>query len=304
MPHAKRLAILTGGTSSEHDIALQSAAEIKHALAARYPVSVFIFPEQQADFLTQRENFDVALPVFHGRGGEDGTIQGFLQTLGIPFIFSGVAAHAIALNKAFTKDIVARAGLRTAAYRQYVRQDEQQIRYQGKCVIKPLDGGSSIGVSIAHNQGEFEQGLRDAFAVSESVLIEDYLAGDEYTVAVIEDRQELVALPVVAIRPKNAFFNLESKYNPDLVEEICPAPIPPVLAKQLQEAALQIHRLIGARHLTRSDFIVDHDGEVWFLEINTIPGQTLNSLVPKAIRASGRKMDEVMAGWIESVAVN
>ena len=148
------------------------------------------------------------------------------------------------------------------------------------------------------DQESFEKGLDEAFAHGFTLLIEDSIPGDEYTVAVIEENDKPVALPVIAIKSKNAFFDFESKYNPHLVEEVCPAPIEDSLRERLQEMAIRIHQLIGARHLTRSDFIVDKEGVIWFLEINTIPGQTLNSLVPKAIRASGRKIEDVFTEWI------
>lgn len=251
--------------------------------------------------MRQRERFQVAIPVFHGKGGEDGTIQGFLKTFHMPFLFSDVAAQAIALNKGFTKDVVRCAGIQTLAYRIMLRNNKKHAQYTSPCVIKPMDAGSSVGVSIAKNEEEYERGIAEAFQCSSSILVEEYIQGLEYTVSIIEERGKIVPLPVIAIYPKTTFFNQESKYRPDLVEEICPAQIDPVLASRLQEIATRIHVLIGARHLTRSDFIVDTEGQIWFLEINTIPGQTLNSLVPKAIRASGRGMGDVLTGWIQDL---
>ncbi len=295
------IAILTGGTSSERMIALASAKNIRGLLSTRYRVRVFDLPKQLPAFLSARRTFKVAIPVFHGKGGEDGTIQGFLKTLGIPFLFSDVEAHAIAMNKAFTKDIMKQAGVRTAPYAVYAKRDISRIRYPGKCVIKPMDGGSSIGVAIAKTKQEFTKGLRGAFSHSDSVLIETFISGKEFTVAVIESGRKTTALPVIEIRPKTAFFDFASKYDASLVEELCPAPIKKTLSKKLQDAAVRVHQLLGAKHLTRSDFIVDAKGRIWFLEINTIPGQTLNSLVPKAMRAGGIDMEKQFSEWIEKV---
>ncbi|HLD18191.1 MAG TPA: D-alanine--D-alanine ligase [Patescibacteria group bacterium] len=293
-----RVAILTGGISSEREIALQSAEGVRQALGLYDDVEMFDLPSQLDLFLEKRGEIDVAIPIFHGKGGEDGSIQGFLNTLNIPFLFSDTEAHAIALNKVITKELARSAGIHTAPFVVLEKKNRNEGTYKRPCVIKPIDGGSSIGITLAMDQESFEKGLDEAFAHGFTLLIEDSIPGDEYTVAVIEENDKPVALPVIAIKSKNAFFDFESKYNPHLVEEVCPAPIEDSLRERLQEMAIRIHQLIGARHLTRSDFIVDKEGVIWFLEINTIPGQTLNSLVPKAIRASGRKIEDVFTEWI------
>lgn len=175
------------------------------------------------------------------------------------------------------------------------------MEYTSPCVIKPVDGGSSIGVSLATSLSEFLLGTTNAFHVSNEVMIETYISGAEYTVAVIDEGGTVTALPVIQVRSKNAFFDFESKYDADLVEEICPAQIATSLSEELKKIATRVHQLIGVRHMSRSDFIVDSEGRIWFLEVNTIPGQTLQSLVPKAIRASGRDFAELLNVWIEEV---
>lgn len=295
------IAILTGGESSEREVALLSAESIRAVLKERYEVQCFDLPRELNLFLEKRGQFQVAVPIFHGKGGEDGMIQGFLKTLQMPFLFSDVTAQAVALNKGFTKDIVRSAGVLTPEYQVVCRADEKSIAYARPSVIKPIDAGSSVGISIAKNEEAFDRGLVRAFLESSSVLIEEYIQGQEFTVAVIEEKGQPIALPVISIHPKTAFFDVESKYQPDLVEEICPALIDLALSNQLQAIAVQVHRLLGARHLTRSDFIVDDENRIWFLEINTIPGQTVHSLVPKAIRASGREIGDVFTAWIEDL---
>lgn len=293
-----RVAILTGGKSSEREIALKSAETIQFALSNRFDLRVFDLPSELESFLRERDWADIAIPVFHGTGGEDGTVQGMLKTLGIPFIFSDVTAHAVALEKGFTKDVVSAGGMRTATYKKFSRGDE--CVFALPAVVKPVDGGSSIGISIVKTQKEFEEAMEGAFLQANTVLVEEYIEGDEYTVAVIEEKGEFVALPVVQIVPKQEFFDFESKYDADLVEEICPANINEDLATKLKEEGLLAHQLIGAKHLSRSDFIVDKEGVSWFLEINTIPGATLESLVPKALKASGRDFGVVLGEWIKS----
>lgn len=297
----KEIAILTGGKSSERDVALNSAQVIADQLKEHYSVSIFDLPMDLELFISKYKQIDVAIPVFHGKGGEDGTIQGFLKILGIPFIFSDVEAHAISLDKAQTKRIVAYCGITTPDFRS-VNKNEN-VQYEYPCVIKPMNGGSSIGISIAQSEMDFQKGLMEAFVYSETVLIEKYISGEEYTVAIIEEHAKPIALPVIQVKSKRSFFDYKSKYDSDLVDEICPAQISDQLSHELQELGLKIHTLVGARHISRSDFIVSPDGKIWFLEINTIPGQTLQSLVPKAIHTSGRSFAVLLNEWIEEVAL-
>lgn len=293
------IAILTGGTSSEREIALQSAETVIASLKDAFDIRVYDFPREINRFLAERGEIRVAVPTFHGRGGEDGTIQGFLEILGVPYIFSGIEAHALGMNKERTKAVVAAAGIRTPAART-IRRGESAA-FEHPAFVKPMDGGSSVGVTLARNQAELDEGIRAAFAESMSVLIEDFIQGEEFTVAVIDEESGTTALPVIQIKSKNAFFDLASKYDPSLCEEICPAQISDALSTELQRIAVQAHEVVGARHVSRSDFIVDAEGRPWFLEINTIPGMTDASLLPKAIKAAGKDFGKVMKGWIDSV---
>lgn len=294
-----KIAILTGGTGSEREIALASAAHVQELLRETYDLQAFDFPPDIELFFKQRRAIDLVIPLFHGVGGEDGSIQGFLQTLGIPFLFSDVAAQAIAMNKATTKDLLLQHGIKTASYFT-LRETDPIPDFSRPCVIKPIDGGSSIGVAIAKNKETYLTGIKEAFISSDVLLIEDYIPGKEFTVAVIEEGGKPIALPVIEIRSKNTFFDLASKYDPSLAEELCPAPIDDQLAHQLQTIALRTHQIIGAKHLSRTDIIVDDEGTPWVLEINTIPGQTENSLLPKAACASGRSVSELYQNWILS----
>jgi len=294
-----KIAILTGGKSSEREIALQSAKNVFEQLKKYFEVEMFDFPSQMDQFIESRTTIKAVVPVFHGKGGEDGEIQGFLQTLGVPYIFSTVFAHALAMNKDATKNILTNVGMRVP--KGHVVEKGKGMQYEWPCVVKPNDGGSSIGISLARSQEELDSALGQAFLTSDTVLVEQFIAGREFTVAVIEKQGSIEALPVIEIRSKNEFFDYESKYDATLVEELVPAPIDEELAHKLKEQAIQAHIAIQARHLTRTDFIVDSKGKAWILEINTIPGQTINSLVPKAVRAAGYDMGELMKEWIEGV---
>lgn len=290
------IAVLTGGTSSERSVALQSAKNIINKLRERYTVKIFDFPKGIDTFCKEYKKFNIAVPIFHGRGGEDGAVQGFLKTLAVPFIFSDIEAHAIGMNKLNSKLLVEKVGIKTPKSQIF---SGSKLKYTKPVVIKPMAGGSSIGISIAKNQKELNTALQEANKYDHTILIEDYVKGREFTVAIIEEQEKNFALPVIEIRSKNQFFDFESKYNADLVEEICPAPIDAKLARQLQKSALLAHQTIGARHLSRSDFIVSGKN-IYFLEINTIPGITKNSLLPKSLKVAKKSLEALLDYWIKS----
>lgn len=296
----KSIAILTGGTSSEREVALWSSETVKEVLEKDYEVVVFDFPRDMDRFVASRDRFGVAVPVFHGPMGEDGTIQGFLKTLQVPFLFSDVEAHAVGMNKRLGKLVAKDAGLNVIDGYRLSKGDDASFEFE--CVIKPLAGGSTIGISIATSREEFEKGVVEAFGYSDEVLVEKLIRGREFTVAVIEEQDEAIALPVTEIESDDGFFDFDQKYTDGkMAQEVCPAEIGNDLRRTLQDHAVKIHGAIGARHVSRSDFIVDDAGTPWFLEINTIPGLTKNSLVPKAILASGRTLRQAFGDWIASV---
>jgi len=293
-----KIAVLTGGDSSERDVALASSKNVVNSLKSKYKVAVFDFPKDLDKFLKVYKKYKVAVPVFHGPGGEDGVIQGFLKTLNIPFIFSDVEAHAVAMDKYLTKYLAKQNNILVADNQ--ILNKLTKLKFEKSVVIKPLAGGSSIGISIAHNQIDLDKALKNAFKYSNKVLVEDYIKGREFTVPVIDKNNTTFALPVVEVISKNEFFDYQSKYDDKLVDEICPAQIDDDLAKQLQEQALKMHKALGARYISRSDFIVANN-KIYFLETNTIPGMTNNSLLPKSIRAGGENFADLLDIWIKSV---
>jgi D-alanine-D-alanine ligase len=292
----KSIAILTGGASGERDIAIRSAQTVAKALEGKYEISTFDFPSEIDVFLARRREFAAAVPVFHGRGGEDGTVQGFLETLGVSYVFSEVTAHAVGMDKGLAKRVVASVGVKTGA----VYPENGVVEFP--CVVKPIDGGSTQGVAIVRNADELRAALKEAQRYSSRVFVEQFIAGDEFTVAVAHDHGEAIALPVIQIKSPNGFYDYAAKYGPQPAEKLCPAPISDELASRLQDAALLVHKTIGARHLSRTDFIVDSSGEIWFLEINTIPG--LSVLFPRAVAASGRDFSDLLVQWIEEVSTS
>ena len=291
------VAILTGGNNAEREVALKSAENVRAALEGRVELTLFNFPEQIEDFLAVRDQIDCCVPVFHGKGGEDGVVQGFLETLGMPYVFSDVRAHAVGMDKMLTKMKIEEAGFMTPQWA--LVQSGDEVTFSETVVVKPNDGGSTIGISIARNQEELESAVKEAEGYCSMVLVEKYIHGREFTVSVIDQDSEVQSLPVVEIISKHELFDYESKYDPELAEDFCPALIDPSLTERLQVMATDAHSLIGARHLSRSDMIVDDKGDIYFLEINTIPGLTNASLVPKAFDVARLELGELLTKWIK-----
>lgn len=297
----KKIAILTGGSSSEREVSLNSAENVRTVLVDACEAECFDLPSEMEGFMLEHGKFDVAIPMIHGRGGEDGALQGFLQTLGVPYVFSGVTAHAVGLDKMLTKTVVAAVGIRTP--KAVVVERPSLADFERPVVVKPIDGGSSVGACIVKAAAGLQPAVMEALKFSSKALIEDFIAGDEYTVAVADIDGQTIALPVIAIKTGGAMFDYSSKYDPAaLAEEICPAPISPELAEELKTIALSAHRAIGCRHLSRTDIMVDEQGRSWFIEINTVPGMTKTSLVPKALAAAGIPFRDALMGWIEDAA--
>lgn len=230
---------------------------------------------------------DAVFLALHGACGEDGRIQAALDLMGIPFTGSGHLGSAVAMDKALTKRMAAQAGIATASFHllTYTKADIPFLSQTLKlpCVVKPMDGGSSIGVSIARTPQELTQALEQGLTFHTQVMVEDYIQGREIQVGVLEDQ----ALPSIEIIPKQGFYDYENKYQPGAAVEVCPAPVEPDLERRLGETALAVHRLLGLAVYSRTDFIVDGEGTPWLLEINTLPGMTPTSLLPQEAAASG-----------------
>jgi D-alanine-D-alanine ligase len=253
------------------------------------------------------ERIDVAFVAIHGPWGEDGTIQGLLELLGIPYVGSGVLASALAMDKAMARLVLAASGVEVPRGFVVSAADEPggslaaraatELRYP--VVVKPVSQGSSFGITIVEGQEGLGAALAEALRYDERALVEERVEGTELTVGVVGREPDPAALPVIEIVPKRSFFDYRAKYDPELSDEICPARIPDELARRAQELALAAHRALGCRDLSRTDMIAAPDGRMPVLEVNTIPGMTANSLVPKAARAAGIGFAELCERLVE-----
>lgn len=278
----------------ERDSALPEAMREAIGGAARALV-----PATEAFGLGGAWRMDVAFIALHGPWGEDGRIQGLLETLGIPHTGSGVLASALAMDKAMAKVVLAAAGLRVPRGFELGRSEfaaggwAERARELGSClVVKPVSQGSAIGMSIVEEEGALADAIEAAFALDDRVLVEERVVGTEITGAVIGNR-EPAALPLVEIVPRSGVNDYRAKYDPAASDELCPARLAPAVATAAQDAAVRAHRALGCRGISRTDMIIA-GGQPVILEVNALPGLTSSSLLPKAAAAAGIAFPELL----------
>jgi D-alanine-D-alanine ligase len=286
--------LIQGGARLEADHQLPRGLEKQIESASRALVPA-------TRVMANADPIDVVLIALHGTWGEDGRIQGLLDTIGVPYTGSGVLASALAMDKEVAKQVLAAAGLdvpRGVVVRGIGKADLEVARSIGlPAFVKPVGSGSSVGASIVKTDGELAPAIEDALRCDERVLVEEQIRGRELTVPVIGN-DDLTALPVIEILTKRAFFDYSAKYDAGESEEVCPAEIPPDVAKRAQDLALRAHRALHCRGMSRLDLMWSNDRMV-ALEVNTIPGMTANSLLPKAARAAGIEFGDLLARFVD-----
>lgn len=303
-PEDLRVALLAGGASDEREISLASGRGAGNALReAGFSVTEFD-PAEKKDLQNLiAGNYDVAFLCMHGKMGEDGTLQGFLEMIGLPYIGSGVWSSALAMDKAKSKLFYENAGIQTPVSVTLYSPDDMSVEdilstVGESCVVKPATEGSALGVYIVKGADEVKDAIEKAFELDSEVLVETFVKGTELTIAVLGNEQ-LEALPVIQIVPRNEFYDFESKYAPGGSQHLCPAPLNAEATEKVQAMAKAAHRVLGCSGISRSDFIMDENGEFWILETNTLPGMTETSLLPDAARAAGIEFPELCTRLIE-----
>jgi D-alanine-D-alanine ligase len=286
--------LIQGGARLEADHQLPRGLEKQIESASRALVPA-------TRVMANADPIDVVLIALHGTWGEDGRIQGLLDTIGVPYTGSGVLASALAMDKEVAKQVLAAAGLdvpRGVVVTGTAKADLDTARSIGlPAFVKPVGSGSSVGASIVKTDGELAPAIEDALRYDERVLVEEQIRGRELTVPVIGN-DDLTALPVIEILTKRAFFDYSAKYDAGESEEVCPAEIPPDVAKRAQDLALRAHRALHCRGMSRLDLMWSNDRMV-ALEVNTIPGMTANSLLPRAARAAGIQFGDLIARFVD-----
>ena len=301
----KHVAVLMGGWSAEREVSLRSGKACATALSRLgYRVTAIDAGRDVATALTAIKP-DVALNVLHGRPGEDGTLQGVLEILGIPYSHSGVLASAIAMHKGYAKAIFRAAGIPVAEDLIVSRLEAAQRHLMSPpYVVKPMAEGSSVGVYIVTEEHPHppQELYRDDWAFGEQVLIERYIPGKELTCAVLGDR----ALDVIDIVPATRFYDYEAKYAAGGSKHVLPAQILPNVYQEVRRLALAAHSALGCRGVSRADFRYDDQGtgKLVCLEINTQPGMTETSLVPELAAYAGITFDELVQWMVEDASTN
>ncbi|MGF9910134.1 D-alanine--D-alanine ligase [Brevibacillus porteri] len=294
-----KIGVIMGGISSEREVSLKTGQEmINHLDRSRYE-AVPIVVTQRADLITQvqQAGIDFALLALHGQYGEDGTVQGALETLGIPYTGSGVLASSLCMNKQLSKMLLKEAGIQTPAglYWKdvYDPQAVEQLGYP--VIVKPNMGGSSIGVQLVHNEGELLSAVQEASHLDQGILIEPYLKGTELTCAILDGE----VLPIIGIRSAHSeWFDYQAKYEDGGAEEKV-IELPPVTQQRVREAALASYQLLQCKVYARVDMILCQD-KPYVLEVNTLPGMTANSLFPKSAAAAGMTFTQLLDRIIAS----
>lgn len=301
-----RLALLAGGKSGEREVSLKGAEEVYKALDhEKYAIKRYDPATDLSRLAAEAEQIDAAFILLHGLFGEDGTVQGFLDLLDIPYQGSGVMGSAIAMDKNLSKVLYRNEGLTVPEWVMVTPKDldaPENIleKISLPVVLKPLRQGSSLGMSIVDSDKNFIPSLEKAFTFDKDVMIEQYISGREITVGVLGN-DELIPLPLVEIIPGEGynFFDYEAKYQPGATREICPADFPSEITEKAQEFGRIAHKALHLKGYSRTDMIVDTDNTIFVLETNTIPGMTPTSLLPQAAKVYGFSFSALLDYLIE-----
>jgi len=299
------LALLSGGVSSEREVSLNSGDQVYEALdKEKYNVLRYDPKTDLVRLVEDAPNIDAALIILHGPYGEDGTIQGLLELLNIPYQGSGVLGSSLAMNKVASKYLYEKASLPIPPYIELNKGDRLDPQGWEKqfglpMVIKPNAAGSSVGMTIVRTLDALQKAVEKAFSHDTTILIEGYVEGIELTGGVVGNKQ-LLALPIIEIIPndEHEFFDYEAKYTAGITEEICPARIDDEMTQKAQTYAKAAHRALFCDGYSRTDMILK-DREIYVLETNTIPGMTATSLLPQAARKAGLSFSQLLDQLIQ-----
>lgn len=283
----RNIAILTGGDSAEKEISLKSSTAIEKAcIELGYNTTTFEINGNIPDVIQRITDYDFVFIALHGGKGENGVVQGLLDSINIPYNGAGVLASALGMEKGLSKQIAKNFDLNTPEWHIYTNVHEavngtSNIKYP--VVVKPSADGSTMGLTIVEKKDQLLSAIELASKYDGNILLEVYIKGREMTATIIGDK----AYPIVEIVPKHGIYDYECKYEKGLSEYYCPADISDEISDKMQKDALKIYRAIQCRGYARIDFILDINNMPWFLEINTLPGMTETSLVPKSVKAAG-----------------
>ena len=312
-----KVAVLRGGPGGEHGVSLKTGKNVLNSLPEKYvPIDIFVAKDKtwylDGVKITPEKlfrNVDIVFNAMHGEYGEDGKVQQLMDQFGVKYTGSGALASALGMNKVLSKEIFKKVGLKTPIHRLVKKGDKLEgldhtifKTFPMPAIIKPNGSGSSVGVSFVKTMKDIIPAIKEAFKYADTVIIEEFISGKEATCGVVENfRKEKIypLLPVEIIKPKDFdFFDFEAKYS-GKSKEICPGNFSQKEKKKIQEMAKKVHDALGLRHYSRSDFIVSSKRGVYVLEVNTLPGLTGESLLPKSLAAIGCSVSNFLDHIIE-----
>ncbi|MEQ9905695.1 D-alanine--D-alanine ligase [Pectobacterium aroidearum] len=301
----EKVAVLLGGTSAEREVSLLSGQAVLAGLKEAGINAHAVDTRDVSVTTLKEEGFTKIFIALHGRGGEDGTLQGVLEFLGLPYTGSGVMASALTMDKLRTKQVWQAVGLPVSPYvaldrRQYSEMTANALlatfTHLGlPLIVKPSREGSSVGMSKVNTLSELPAALEEAFRHDDDILVEKWLSGPEYTVAILGDE----VLPSIRIQPAGTFYDYEAKYLSDDTQYFCPSGLPDEKEQELAGLAMAAYRAVGCSGWGRVDFMLDSDGAFYLLEVNTSPGMTSHSLVPMAARQRGLTFSQLVVKILE-----
>jgi len=320
----KTIAIAAGGDSSEFEISIKSAGEVSKILSSKYVVYIIVIRGtnwywkdkkgryhniDKNDFSLQNDDhrikFDGVFIAIHGTPGENGLLQGYFDMMKIPYTSCDAFCSALTFNKQACKLFLKEYGIKMADAVLIRKGDKFDLTDLNKqigmpCFVKPNDSGSSFGVTKVKQKKELLPAIETAFKESDAVLIESFIDGREVACGVIKTKAKTLVLPLIEIISKNEFFDYEAKYTQGRSDEITPADVPPAITKEIQRISKYVYEILGCKGIVRVDFIVA--GETpFFIEINTVPGMTKESLVPKEAAAAGISLEELYSMAVENM---
>ncbi|SDJ66986.1 D-alanine--D-alanine ligase [Sediminibacillus albus] len=301
-----KIAVLYGGTSGEREVSLSTGKGIIEALKknGHEVIGIDFDPRNLTEIVNLK--VDLAFIGLHGKYGEDGKIQGLLEMLNIPYVGSGVLASALAMDKSKAKQIFEKNGLPVAKgltievgdYSQEEIVEMVKKSFTPPYVVKPNQEGSTLGLTIVKKEEQLPDAIKLAAESDDVLLIEDFISGKEYTVAIVGQRGKEIALPVIEIIPKSEYYDFDSKYKPGGSEHIIPARIGESLTKEVKNLAVEAHQLLGCDVYSRVDFIITEDNHPIILEVNTLPGMTPTSLFPDAAKVMGWTYEQMIEEFV------
>jgi len=292
-----KVAVLLGGNSNEREISLESGQAVLESLKKNgidaYPL------DPKIDCMEELRNFDRVFICLHGKDGEDGTVQGMLDEMNIPYTGSGKKASSIGMDKFISKSIWRDNGINTPEFIKIDQSDNYEAIINAMNLpffIKPANSGSSIGINKVRSKDEFIRAHQEAIEIDKIVIVEKLIIGREYTLPILDNK----TMPIIEICPKTDFYDYSAKYLRDDTVFICPTDLAPETVEKVNQVGLKAFNLIGCKGWGRVDFIIDQDSNIFIIEVNTIPGMTSHSLVPLSARNMGLNFEDLTIKILET----